>query len=284
VHRLGAHALEQARVGLDPRDRGGMVHGAAYNLWRDLQSHARLAAAGERELRAAVDRAVIAAAETVRRRRPDVMTDAFAAIERERVAGLLMRLLVLERKRAPFTVMGREEPRPITVAGVRVSTRLDRVDRLEDGSQVVLDYKTSREVDAAGWLGERPDEPQLPLYAASGREELGAVAFVQLTARHVRFEGLARAADLLPGVPRLADSRKVGAHFTEWRDLLESWRAVLEALAREHLSGCAAVDPKDYPNTCRHCDLPMLCRVRELKDRGPVSEAENGVERNASDS
>jgi hypothetical protein len=54
--------------------------------------------------------------------------------------------------------------------------------------------------------------------------------------------------------------------------MLETWRAVLEALAREYLSGHAAVAPKNYPETCRHCDFPTLCRVRELMDRGPVGE------------
>lgn len=269
AHRLGAQALEAARVGLDPRDRGGIVHRAAENLWKDLGSSARLAAMSEEEARAAVERAVAAAAQSLRRRRPDVMTEAFAALERERVARLLQRLLELEKGRPPFAVMGREEPRPITVAGVSVSTRLDRVDRLADGGLVVLDYKTSREVDAGDWLDERPEEPQLPLYAASGATEPSAVAFVQLHPRQVRFEGLSRAAGILPGVPSLGESRAAAGRYADWRALLESWRAVLEAIAAEYLAGRADVAPKNYPGTCRHCDFPTLCRVGELLDREP---------------
>jgi ATP-dependent helicase/nuclease subunit B len=276
AHRLGAQALDAARVGLDPRDRGGLVHRAAEYLWKELASSARLAAMSGEELKAVVARAVAAAAEIMRKRRPDVMTEAFAELERSRVEALLARLLALEKTRAPFAVMGREEPRPVSVAGVRVETRLDRVDRLEDGSHVVLDYKTSREVDVADWLGERPDEPQLPLYAASGRGELAAVAFAQLNVRQVRFEGLSRTAGVLPGVPTLADSRKASAQYADWKSLLEGWRAVLEALAREYLAGRAEVAPKNYPDTCKHCDFPTLCRVQELKDRGPAAEGENG--------
>lgn len=271
VHRLGAEGLEPGRVGLDPRDRGGLVHAAAFNLWRELGSHARLAAMGEEELGAAVERAVAAAAEGTRRRRPDVMTVAFAALERNRVTGLLMRLLALEKSRAPFEVLAREDPRPVSVAGVRVSTRLDRVDRLADGAQVVLDYKTSRQVDVADWLGERPDEPQLPLYAVSGRERLAAVAFVQLHAQRVGFEGLSQTGEVLPGVKALRDS-KAAKHHADWNALLESWRAMLENLAREYLAGRAEVAPKEYPQTCERCDLGTLCRVKELRDRGPVME------------
>ncbi|HXF65402.1 MAG TPA: PD-(D/E)XK nuclease family protein, partial [Burkholderiales bacterium] len=275
-YRLGASALEAVRVGLDARERGSLVHRAAENLWRELQTSERLAAMSPAELAAAVGRAVAAAVELARRRRPDVMTEAFSALERSRVAALLLRLAELERQRAPFAVLTREQARPVSVAGVQVGTRLDRVDRLADGSRVVLDYKTSREVDVGDWLGERPDEPQLPLYAASGGGELAAVAFVQLTARAVRFEGLARAPGLLPGVPRLEDSRKAAAHCRDWRALIEGWRAALEGLAREFLAGRAEVAPKDYPATCRHCDFPTLCRVRELMDRGPAAEREEG--------
>jgi len=161
---------------------------------------------------------------------------------------------------------------------VRVDTRLDRVDRLADGSHVVLDYKTSREVNVADWLGERPDEPQLPLYAASGRRDPAAVAFVQLTARQVRYEGLARERDLLPGVAKLGDSRVAAAHYPDWRGLLEGWRAVLEALAREYLAGRADVAPKKYPDTCRHCDFPALCRVHELTERSQAAAARSEEE------
>jgi ATP-dependent helicase/nuclease subunit B len=271
THRLGARALEAVSVGLDATDRGWLVHRAAEQLWRELKNSARLAAAEERELAAAIAAAARAAVESVRRKRPDVVTDAFAALERERLTALLERLVALEKLRTPFAVLLNEEPRPVSVAGVRVATRLDRVDRLTDGGEVVLDYKTSREVNVAGWLGERPDEPQLPLYAASGGGNLAAVAFVQLHARQVRFEGLSRMGGVLPGVPALADSKKAGAHYAGWRDLVESWRAALENLAREFLEGRAEVAPKDYPRTCEYCDLGMLCRVRELKDRGPLA-------------
>jgi probable DNA repair protein len=272
AHRLGARALEPPRVGLDPRERGTLVHRAAERLWEELGGSGMLSALGEEAIAAAAQRAAAAAVEAERRRRPDVLSDAFAALERERLAALLVRLVALEKERAPFAVTGRETPQPVTVGGVRVRTRPDRVDRLADGSRVVLDYKTGREVDIAAWLGERPDEPQLPLYATAAGADLAAVAFVHLSARRVRFEGLARAPDLLPGVPRPEDSRKAAPHCRDWNGLLEGWRAALEALAREFLEGRAEVAPKRGPETCRSCDFPTLCRVRELEQDAPPVE------------
>ena len=186
---------------------------------------------------------------------------------------LLMRLLELEKNRAPFELLAREKPQQVTVAGVKVSTRPDRVDRLEDGSRVILDYKTGRKAGVGDWLGEHPDEPQLPLYAVSaGRDDVAAVAFVQLHAQDVLFKGLSREKELLPGVQTLAENRIAANQYADWKDLFEGWRTMLENLAREYLDGRADVSPKNYPTTCRDCDLGALCRVKEIKDRGPVAE------------
>ena len=271
IYRLGAQGMEAGHAGLDARDRGLLMHRAAENLWKELKNSKQLAASSEEELKAAAGRAAADALESMRRKRPDVMTQAFTALEQERVASLLLRLLELEKNRAPFELLEREKKRPVTVAGVEVSTRPDRMDRLEDGSRVILDYKTGRGTGVGGWLGERPDEPQLPLYAVSaGRDDVAAVAFVQLHAQGVLFKGLSREKELLPGVQTLAENRIAAQNWASWPEMLEGWRAMLENLAREFLDGRADVSPKDYPTTCRDCDLGALCRVKEIKDRGPV--------------
>ncbi|HEY6280906.1 MAG TPA: PD-(D/E)XK nuclease family protein [Burkholderiales bacterium] len=273
LHRLGATGVEAGHAGLDARDRGLLVHRAAENLWKELKNSKQLAGASEEELKAAADRAAADALNSIRKKRPDVMTQAFTALEQERVAALLLRLLELEKNRAPFELLAREKPQRVTVAGVEVSTRPDRMDRLADGSRVILDYKTGRGAGVGDWLGERPDEPQLPLYAVSaGRDDVAAVAFVQLHAQDVLFKGLSREEELLPGVHTIAATKIAAKESADWKDLFEGWRAMLENLAREYLDGRADVAPKDYPKTCRYCELGALCRVKEIRDRGPVTE------------
>jgi hypothetical protein len=39
------------------------------------------------------------------------------------------------------------------------------------------------------------------------------------------------------------------------------WREVLTALAEDFHSGEARVDPKQYPQTCAHCDQRLVCRL-----------------------
>src|SRR2546430_15087453 len=72
---------------------------------------------------------------------------------------------------------------------------------LEGGGRAILDYKTGKRV-SADWYGERPTHPQLLAYAEALGRDVVALATVTVSAREVRFEGLARA-------PR-SEERRVG--------------------------------------------------------------------------
>lgn len=264
IHRLGAAALESGCPGLDARNRGSLVHQALACLWRDIGSHARLLELNAGEAAAAVADAVGAALADLRRKRPDVLSDGFAQLEHDRISALLTRLLELERRRAPFEVLACEEPRALQIGGIAVDVRIDRIDRLPDGAHVILDYKTGA-VSAGAWDGERPDEPQLPLYAVTDGGDVDALSFVRLSAQEVAFKGRSRTAEVLPGVAPGAEDD------ASWNALFDSWRGVLERLAAEFLGGDARVAPKRYPQTCRYCDVGPLCRVTELFDRGPLA-------------
>jgi hypothetical protein len=257
---------------LNAQDRGALVHRALADLWGELRSHDGLMAASETELRVHVDAAAGSAIERMRRERPDALSDAFAGLEHSRIVGLLQRVLALEKQRAPFRVLERELPRTLEVAGLTIDARIDRVDQLESGGHVILDYKTGR-ASIAGWADARLDEPQLPLYAVTEPADVAAVSLVTVNAQEVAFRGLAREDDLLPEVATPAQEKKFAA---DWATLLVRWRASLDALAGEFLAGHAAVAPKHYPRTCEHCDLGTLCRVKQLLDRGPVTADENG--------
>ena len=136
---------------------------------------------------------------------------------------------------------------------LRLSLRLDRVDLLATGERIVIDYKTGRAV-IPSLLGDRPDEPQLPLYLTVAEPDAAAVAFAQVRAGDVRFVGLARKAGLLPGTKPPV----VG-----WDEQRAAWRVELERLAGAFAAGNADVDPKRLGETCRLCTLQPLCRIHE---------------------
>ena len=117
-----------------------------------------------------------------------------------------------------------------------------------------------------------PPEGLLPLYLLTAEPDAAAVAFAQVRAGRMSYVGLARDADLLPGIKAHADSRYSRDH-PQWPDLVAAWRTDLERIAREHAGGIATVDPKRYPQTCQYCDLQSLCRIRERLGEPVIEEA-----------
>ncbi len=249
--RLGAAPIETPEDGLGRRDRGTLVHLALEAVWRELETHARLCASSEDELQAAIRRSVEFAIESIAGRRGAPLPPRFAQLERARLAALIAEWLEIEKTREPFRVIEREASREIQLNGIRANVRIDRIDRLADGRELIIDYKTG-EPNASDWEGERPADPQVPLYAVNHDGRLGAALFAQVKTGKAAFKGVA--GEPAP-VPR-------GLRIVDMREQVQAWRATLGQLALAFLGGRAEVDPKK-PETCRTCTLAPLCRIAE---------------------
>jgi probable DNA repair protein len=265
AHRLGATGLEEPHEGLDARERGRLLHAAAAQVWVALRSSRQLAALGEQTLAEEVRRSVELALARWRSRRASVFQERFLALERGRLEALVHEWLVLERQRAPFEVLAVEEARSLQVGGVQLELRLDRIDRLEDGGELLLDYKTGP-ARVGRWFDPRPNEPQLPLYALSREVAPAGLAFARVARGECAFAGLAERADIAPGIATFAPAKD---RADDWAGQLDAWRQTLAGLGEQFRSGVVTVDPKHYPNTCDTCQLRTLCRVEELFDRVP---------------
>jgi probable DNA repair protein len=276
VHRLGAASLDHPQEGLDARDRGILVHAALAELWSELTTQQRLISMPQDQLASVIAAAIDRALARLRRRRASSFGTRFLELERARLIGLLEEWLQIERQRSDFTVAVREEAVVVNVAGLVLSLQLDRVDHLSAGGDLLIDYKTGS-ISIADWMGERPNEPQLPLYYFARPRPPEAVAFAQVRRGECGLFGLSANAGVADGIAQF--TRRFANEFRDWHTLLAHWRATLEALATQFRSGAAAVDPKKRSLTCRNCDLSTLCRVSEVVDRGsPTAGEENGGE------
>ncbi|HYM27971.1 MAG TPA: PD-(D/E)XK nuclease family protein [Steroidobacteraceae bacterium] len=277
--QLGAPAPERAEPGIPADQRGILLHAALQGLWERLRDSVRLAALDAAGLDALIAECVAQAARTLQlevrgrrrsRRRPDGQFELFAALspaltrECRRAEALIRRLCELERTRAPFTVVGTEQPAELQLAGGRIPLRLDRIDAVA-GGRLVLDYKSGR-AGSPDWYGERPTHPQLIAYLTALGADVIGLATVNLTAREVRFTGVAAAGGILPQV------RALPAGSGDWPTQQRAWRERLETLVRAFLSGEARVEPA--PGACEYCHVKPVCRIgaHRIPEDDPVEE------------
>lgn len=276
--RLEAHELERPEHGLGPLERGVLLHEMMGRIWETLKDQATLKATDDATLAKLTLEAATHAIRQVAADRPGRLDGRFAELEQKRLAEVAREWLQLELERAPFEVIAREEKMDLFAGDLRLSGRIDRMDRLESGGLAVIDYKSNRINLAKAWLADVPEDMQLPLYALSSPEgEVRAVAFARLKTGDRGFSGLASDAEsALPGVPPFQKHKDAKKRADTWSALFDFWRAEVERLGVNFASGDARVDPVQLLRTCERCDLKALCRVHERL--GALDEGEEFAE------
>lgn len=281
--RMGAQGWEPAQAGLTPAVRGKLLHEVLHSVWAGapagIRTHAELAA--KTDLQGFVAEHV---GRVMREHVPtgvrEQMPQRYLDLEEMRLTALVTEWLEFERERIPFNVARTELDVTRAIAGLTLKLRLDRIDRLSDGSLLVIDYKTG-DVSPKMWEMPRPDDVQLPLYTGFGldgqlRTELqresgnakedetdgrvGGLVFAKVRPGDMSFAGRVgdAKATLLSGLgPATA---LVKRKFTA--EEMDDWRQYIEKMARDFVAGSAEADPRE-PKTCESCDLQAICRIEE---------------------
>ncbi|MBS0417105.1 MAG: PD-(D/E)XK nuclease family protein [Proteobacteria bacterium] len=257
--RLGSSELGVPEPGVAPDERGQLLHAALQILWRELRDSATLAGHAEPTLDNLIEQSVANAADAVLGRADDNVRSPLLDRECRRTVRLIKRLCALELTREPFRVRDTEFEKTLTVSGAQMNVRIDRLDTLGSGGHAILDYKSGRRT-TADWYGERPSHPQLLAYLAALGDEVVAMATVNVTAREVRFDGIASSGQLLPKV-RGVEPPVGDASGDAWQVRRREWMACVERLAASFLAGRALVDPK--PGACDWCHAVSVCRVSD---------------------
>jgi probable DNA repair protein len=274
-YRLAAKPFARPEPGLDAMARGSLIHRALELVWEDLESHQHLLAqmrsgALEESIRNAAEQAL----KEFGQQFSPVMTKGFRDLELQRVQRQLRQWLEVEVDRKPFHVVGREVPLTPEIGGLRIKLTVDRIDQLEDGRVILIDYKTGV-VQPSQWFGDRPEEPQLPLYSAVVEGEKAAVLFAQIRLGESLFRGVVAEKGLIPGLPPVQGARQLKESTETWPLVIDEWSRIMNSLARDFRAGKALVDPKRQPDSCSYCELSALCRIDEqngLRLRNPSVE------------
>jgi ATP-dependent helicase/nuclease subunit B len=253
--RLWSTALDTTEIGMDARERGSTVHIVLQNFWNEVHDQPTLQSLTTEARQTILREAIKAALHKVAAPANSGWDTAYLEVQSERLIKLLDPWLITEMARqVPFLVRQSEtELTDVHIGPLRLTLRVDRIDETEFGD-VILDYKTG-DARAAGWLTDRPDEPQLPLYAVlAGSPRLAGVAFAQVRAgKDMSLHGYQTEDGILPKPTRL-NAATLDAQVDEWRHILTQ-------LAEDFHSGDLRVRPKNYPTTCEHCAQRILCRL-----------------------
>ncbi len=265
-HRLKAAGPEEPLPGNDTRNRGQWVHKVMNLLWGQWRNLSGLKEMSDKELSEHVTLTVAQVLDSVRVFNRET--------EKQRLIDLVLEWLEQEKLRQSFEVVAVEHEINASVEELKLRLYIDRIDQQPDGSHCIIDYKTG-EVKIAAWAGERPDEPQLPLYSIIWEQPVSTVALASISAGECRYVGATQDKEQFSSsqekfnniaqIPVLKGNSTLKA-YKNWEEILYEWRRVIGQLAKAHTNGDAAIDPKQPHSTCRYCDIHPVCRLPEWQE------------------
>lgn len=266
AHRLNAKAPEEPVFALTPIDRGNLVHKALMLVWQELGSLEELKEMiHQKSLDSLLDGIVLLTVQEFKSTGHVLFTQEFMELEIIRLKSIILRWLEKELERLDFHISALEKTEYFSINGIKIKTRMDRVDRLENGSMVIIDYKTGSFIDNVEnmWTKDRIIEPQLPIYARIVGEKASGMILAQVNPRAFKFHGLISGNEISFKGNRLKTPQDLD--LSGMKEILDQWFFKLETISQEIKQGLATADPFPQPNdkTCRYCDFMPLCRIKQ---------------------
>jgi ATP-dependent helicase/nuclease subunit B len=253
--RLQAESLPETGLGLSPSERGILLHRCLERIWNALENQENLIQKSTSELNALIHLTCSEVLGSFRNQQIKA-EEKFLITEQKRLEKILFQWLQFEKTRAPFRVITTEGKFNVLLHELNLKLQVDRIDQLETGEYVIIDYKTGN-CQISDWLSDRPQDPQLPLYCSFTTQEdqkYSGISFAEIKPGKLQFKGFINGDEesekYLPGITA-TDS---------WEMHLTHWRSRIETLAQDFCHGEASVDPNDK-NSCQYCDLQPLCRI-----------------------
>ncbi len=263
-YRLGARALESPTDGLDSLARGNLVHAVLQQFWLNCRSAANLKSMNDIQLESAITQAIDTAFKTMHA--IENVPKQIQQIERQRLLPLISAWLQLEKQRVDFTVLACEAQHLLSIEGLEITLRIDRIDALAEGELIILDYKTgSSKPSHSSWADARITKPQLPLYASLvlKNEQVVAACFAKVDLLEPQFSGVA-ASDALPEIKpfEALGGNSAFKDFDDFEALISHWQQSLTLIAQEIKAGVANVRFENEADLL-YCEVRPLLRLPE---------------------
>jgi len=166
-------------------------------------------------------------------------------LERRRVERLLRHFVGVDSGRGDFEIAGVEQQVDFRSAAVRMTLRVDRIDRMADGSLSIMDYKTGARKKFLRGDGQ-PGEIQLIAYASALEEPVSSLTLAFVDGRDEAFSG-------------------AGRGYTDegqWPALLSGWQQLVSNACDEMSRGDVRINSKQGSREARI--LNLISRYSEI--------------------
>lgn len=243
--RLGVRNPQPQVTGIPPSMRGNIIHDALYRLYLDKPSRSDIASWQEPELDDRLRQATLFAFGR-HERYTDAVLYELLKLERERIERLLRHFVEVDSERGDFEIASVEQQVDFSQSAVRLNLRVDRIDRMGDGSLAILDYKTGARKNFLRSDGQ-PSEIQLVAYASAVDEAVASLALINIDSREISFSGAGR--DYTNG--------------DDWPGLLREWQQLVREACDDMSQGDVRINGMQGVLDARY--LNLLSRYTELR-------------------
>jgi hypothetical protein len=257
--RLRVKTVEETVLGFSAQQRGILVHSCLEIFWRQHQHQDNLKALTSEALQQQLQCIIESQLQTQSLIQSSALNAALIQAEQQRLLKLLTQWLEMEKQRTPFKVIALEQALDVQLSNLNLSIRLDRIDQLQSGESILIDYKTGA-VNLQDWWHQPCLAPQLPLYALTVSPRADAIVYGVVCLPKPMLKGLGSAAlRIYDDAPRHLQ-QAVDA-LEDWSDLQTRWQQDIQKLADDFCRGVANLQPINGDATCSRCGLQSLCRI-----------------------
>tara|TARA_A100001015_G_scaffold275664_1_gene333134 strand:- start:1471 stop:2460 length:990 start_codon:yes stop_codon:yes gene_type:complete len=256
--RLRLNTVQPPSSGINPRLKGIILHETLAKIWDTLQTQKQLMAQSDDQLENIITERLSLTLNQMAKQYPLTLTPTRCNLEIKRLKPILTQWLNNEKQRPSFRVIAIEKAHEQTIGPLTIKARIDRIDELDDGKSLLIDYKTGS-VSKLQWLDDKQFSAQLPCYTQHYQTTTG-IAFASIQQQKQQWVGISDKNLEIPGISTVEDCKH--EQHDNWQCLGQHWQHTLTQLATNFFNGDIAINPRSKL-ACQTCDLQSVCRIKQ---------------------